>query len=329
MRDAKSEAVEREAMNEVEHAHQSRAASLPAGRAICYSGYREGQSPDLKRYPSRAQVLEDLRLLEPHFDLLRLYDCGPHARMVLEVIESEGLRFRVLLGAWLGAEMNNFGCPWGGTYDEAALEANTLENDSEAARLVEIANAHPHTVFAVAVGNEAAVDWTDHYVPPERLVALVKRVRAAIRQPVTFCENYVPWPHRLRELAAEVDFISVHTYPVWEYKHVHEALEFTRANFDSVAKAFPGKPVVITEAGWATSANGRGIPPHHVSEELQQLYLRDLLGWAEREGVLCFVFEAFDEPWKGSEDPNEPEKHWGLYTVDRQPKQAMRAWPPS
>ena len=32
----------------------------------------------------------------------------------------------------------------------------------------------------------------------------------------------------------------------------------------------------------------------------------------------------FDEPWKGSDDPNEPEKHWGLYTVDRQPKRAMQ-----
>ena len=32
------------------------------------------------------------------------------------------------------------------------------------------------------------------------------------------------------------------------------------------------------------------------------------------------MFEAFDEPWKGSPDPNEPEKHWGLYTEQRKPK---------
>ena len=36
-----------------------------------------------------------------------------------------------------------------------------------------------------------------------------------------------------------------------------------------------------------------------------------------------FVFEAFDEPWKGSADPLEPEKHWGLFTVERQPKLAV------
>jgi hypothetical protein len=35
------------------------------------------------------------------------------------------------------------------------------------------------------------------------------------------------------------------------------------------------------------------------------------------------VFEAFDESWKGSPDPLEPEKHWGLFTVDRKPKLVM------
>ena len=36
------------------------------------------------------------------------------------------------------------------------------------------------------------------------------------------------------------------------------------------------------------------------------------------------MFEAFDEPWKGSPDPLEPEKHWGLFTVERVPKQVMQ-----
>ena len=48
------------------------------------------------------------------------------------------------------------------------------------------------------------------------------------------------------------------------------------------------------------------------------------MAWSAEEQVLTFVFEAFDEPWKGSSDPMEPEKHWGLFTVDRTPKLAMR-----
>lgn len=300
---------------------------LPRGRAICYSGYREGQSPDQRIYPSHAEILQDLLILQPHWKLLRLYDCSPHAERVLDVIEREGLDFQVMLGAYLGAEMNNFGCPWGATFSEAQLEANVTENDAEVQRLIALASRHADRVFSVAVGNEATVDWTDHFVPVARMIELVRRVKAAVPQPVTFCENYVPWQHKLRDLVAEVDFISLHTYPVWEYKHVHEALDYTRENFDSVARLYPGKPVVITEAGWATNSNGRGIEPHHTSQDLQAIYLRDLMAWTDSQGILCFVFEAFDEPWKGSNDPMEPEKHWGLYTVDRQPKDVMGDWP--
>jgi hypothetical protein len=49
------------------------------------------------------------------------------------------------------------------------------------------------------------------------------------------------------------------------------------------------------------------------------------MDWSAEAGLMVFVFEAFDEPWKGSPDPLEPEKHWGLFTVDRQPKQVMQS----
>ena len=54
-----------------------------------------------------------------------------------------------------------------------------------------------------------------------------------------------------------------------------------------------------------------------------------------RKGILAFalghfsdaeeVFEAFDEDWKGNpSDPLGAEKHWGLFTVNRQPNQIMK-----
>ena len=299
---------------------------LPHGRAICYSGYRHGQSPDSKIYPSLDEIREDLAILAPHWPLLRLYDCSAHAERVLEVIRRDGLPFKVMLGAYLGPEMNNFGCPWGATCSEEQLEASIAANELEVGRLIELANANPDVVFSVAVGNEATVDWTDHFVPVHRMIEHVRRVKQQVKQPVTFCENYVPWQHKLRDLVTELDFISLHTYPVWEYKHVHEALAYTRDNYDSVACLYPDKPVIITEAGWCTNSNGRGMNAEHAVQELQAVYLRDLMDWTDEAGILCFVFEAFDEPWKGSPDPLEPEKHWGLYTVDRQPKLAMTDW---
>ncbi len=299
--------------------------TLPSGNAICYSGYRHGQSPHDKVYPSLDEIREDLQILQRHWKLLRLYDCSLHAERVLQVIHEDGLDFQVMLGAYLGAEMNNFGCPWGGTFSEEQLEASRLENLAELDRLVALANRYGDIVFSVAVGNEATVDWTDHFVPVHRMIDYVRSVKSAVQQPVTFCENYVPWQHKLRDLVAELDFISLHTYPVWEYKQIHEALDYTKDNLASVARLYPDKPIVITEAGWCTNSNGRGMHAEHAVQELQAIYYQDLMDWTREAGILCFVFEAFDEPWKGSADPLEPEKHWGLFTVDRKPKLVMQS----
>jgi exo-beta-1,3-glucanase (GH17 family) len=299
--------------------------TLPAGNAICYSGYRLGQSPIERIYPSLAQIREDLLILQKNWRLLRLYDCSVHAERVLEVIRTERLDFKVMLGAYLAAEMNNSGCPWGGTYAEDVLEDNLAENGAELERLIGLARRYEDIVFSVAVGNEATVDWTDHFVPVPQMIEYARRVKRGTVQPVTFCENYVPWQNRLRELVAELDFISVHTYPVWEYKHIHEAVDYSRDNYEGIVRLYPGKPVVITEAGWSTSSNGRGIQPHNSSQELQEIYYADLMQWSAADRILTFVFEAFDEPWKGSPDPLEPEKHWGLFTADRRPKRVMQS----
>ena len=296
---------------------------LPQGNAICYSGYREGQSPDSRVYPSLEQIREDLHLLKRHWQLLRLYDCSPHGQRVLQVIREDRLPFQVMLGAYLGPEVSNPGCPWGGIYTEEQLAASRLENRAELDRLVALANRYDDIVFSVAAGNEATVDWTDHLVPVPQMIAYVRDVKSRIAQPVTFCENYVPWQYKLRDLVAEVDFISLHTYPLWEYKPIHEALDYTRANVASVADLYPGKPICITEAGWCTHSNGRGMPAEHAQPGWQALYYQALMDWTRQTGLLCFVFEAFDEPWKGSPDPAEPEKHWGLFTVDRRPKPVM------
>jgi exo-beta-1,3-glucanase (GH17 family) len=290
------------------------------GRAICYSGFRAGQHPG-GIYPSYDQIKEDLLILHPHWRYLRLYDCDQHGETVLEVIRKEKLDFKVMLGAYIAAEMNNFGCPWGGgVYAEKQLDTNRSRNLQQINKLIDLANQYPDIIFALSAGNEACVDWTDHYVPVDHVIEYVKLVKNGAAQPVTFCENYVPWLSKLRPLAEEVDFISIHTYPVWEYKHIHEALDYTKDNYHSVAEKYPGKPIIIAEAGWATNSNGRGIDPHNVNEKQQQIYYNDLMEWTIKAGILCFVFEAFDEPWKGSNEPLEPEKHWGLFKVDRTPK---------
>ena len=298
--------------------------ALPDANAICYSGYREGQGPHEGIFPTRRQVQQDLMILSRNWGVLRLYDSSPHAQTVLEVIREEGLPFLVMLGVDLAAEMSNPDCPWGAEFSDEVLEVNRARNRVEVQKAIALANRYDDIVFSVSAGNEASVDWTDHMVPVESLVSHVQVLRQSIGQPVTFCENYVPWTHKLEPLAAELDFISVHTYPAWEYRTIEDALDFTKQNYHSVANHYPEKSVVITEAGWTTASNGRGIEPWNASEELQARYYRELVEWTSQAGILTFVFEAFDEPWKGSPDPLEPEKHWGLFDVGRVPKLVMR-----
>ncbi|MEL6987745.1 MAG: glycosyl hydrolase family 17 protein [Bacteroidota bacterium] len=293
--------------------------------AICYSGYRAGQSPDNQIYPSYGEIKEDLMILQGRWKYLRLYDCGPHASLVLEVIRKEKLDFKLMLGAYISAEVNNPDCPWGGgVYSEDELALKRKQNLKEVKRLIHFANAYPDIIFALSVGNEATVHWTDHLVPVEKVIEYAEMVKRETKQPVSFCENYVPWLDKLAPLVEVLDFISIHTYPVWEYKTIDEAMDYTKENFYSVANKYPDKPIMITEAGWTTNSNGRGIHSHNVNETLQEVYCNELMKWSEEEGIITFLFEAFDEPWKGSGDVMEPEKHWGIFKEDRSPKKVVR-----
>jgi hypothetical protein len=65
-----------------------RAFSIELGNAICYSGYRQGQSPVEGIFPSYEEIMEDLLILAKNWKLLRLYDCSPHAELVLKATRS-------------------------------------------------------------------------------------------------------------------------------------------------------------------------------------------------------------------------------------------------
>ncbi|MGB2271957.1 MAG: glycosyl hydrolase family 17 protein [Pseudomonadales bacterium] len=296
---------------------------LPFTKAICYSGYRDGQSPETDALPSYEEVKQDLLILKGEWQSLRLYASDEHSETVLDVIHKENMSFDVMLGAYITAELSNPECPWGAEYSAEDLEKNKVHNQAEITNLINLANTYKNIVSSVSIGNEASVSWTDHLVPVDSLVNYAVRLKSSVSQPVTFCENYVPWLDKLKPLVDEIDFISIHTYPVWEYKSIQEGLAYTIDNYNAVAEAYPGVQVVITEAGWATKSNGLGIDVDKVNEVYQKQYFQQLMDWAEQEQVLIYYFEAFDENWKGSSDPLEPEKHWGLYKTDRTPKLAM------
>jgi exo-beta-1,3-glucanase (GH17 family) len=156
----------------------------------------------------------------------------------------------------------------------------------------------------------------------EAMLGYLRQVKEAIQQPVTTADNYEVWIEKGKALSEIVDFAGVHTYPLWEGRSVDQGLDYTLENLRAVREANPSLPLVIAEAGWATVAREF---PELAGEAEQVRYYEELMGWAAEKNVTTFFFEAFDEDWKGDDEPDGVEKHWGLFTIDRRPKPVMRA----
>jgi exo-beta-1,3-glucanase (GH17 family) len=301
---------------------------IGVSRAVCYSGFRTGQHPDRGDgaiNPTDEQILEDLKIISKNslFRLIRLYDSGENSESVLKIIDKNKLDIKVMLGIWLKAELSNHeSCAWlTEPIPQKILDQNKIANQEEIARGIRLVSEYPEIVVAVNVGNEALVDWNDHKVDTDTIISYVRKVRKAIQQPVTVAENYEWWAANGAALARELNFIAVHIYPVWEGKDIDDGLSYSIENIQKVRDSLPESKIVISEAGWASVASEFG---DRASEEKQQLYYNQMMSWAADNNITTFFFEAFDEDWKG--DPDNmmgAEKHWGLFTVDRNPKKVM------
>jgi len=273
------------------------------GNAISYSGFRLGQSPDTRVYPSRAEILEDLRILGRNWQLIRLYGADEFSIRVLEVIEQENINIKVMLGAWLGREPHAI-----------------AENQVQIEEAIRLANAYKDIVVAINVGNEILVDWSFHSVPEEQVIKYVQLVQTAVSVPVTVADNYAYWRDHGEKLIQVVDFVTIHTYPIWEKRNIDQGLSYTIENVEQVRAVLPaGKQLVIGEAGWATYTIGDQHVKQAGDEVKQERYYRELTEWCRQESIPLFWFEAFDEPWKGT----GTEGYWGLFTEDRKAKPVM------
>ena len=298
-------------------------------QAISYSGFREGQHPDRGDgavNPSYEETLEDLTILsrDSIFPLIRLYDSDENSEMVLRVIEENKIDIKVMLGIWLKAEISNHeGCPWlTEPIPDEKLQENKKWNLKEINTGIELANRYPNIIVAVNVGNEALIEWNDHMVVVDTVISYVKEVKQKIKQPVTVAEKFDWWVNYGRELSKVVDFAAVHVYPIWEGQDIDTALAYSIGNIQMVKDSLPDTRIVITEAGWATTATEFG---ERASEEKQLRYFNEIMNWGKENNYTIFFFEAFDEPWKG-ETGNilGAEKHWGIFFVDRTPKLVMK-----
>ena len=291
---------------------------LKYGKAICYSGYRQGQSPKTE-VPTREQIAEDLDILvRDGYQYIRMYDPNLHARRALEIIREKKLPLRCLIGIDSDPEENNPQCPFvKQEYTPEELLKNKESNDAEAEKLIELVKEFDEEIVAVSIGNENTPPWGAHTVTPKRLLEHARRFKEALHKPVTFCEGVFEWP-QLKELGDELDFISVHSYPLHYGDTVDVAVGLNRQHYQTVKDLFPDKQVLFTEVGWTTKPN-RVMAEGQACVENQKRYITELTEWLDKEQVIGFLFEAFDEPWKGS-TPEKSECNWGLYYLDRTKK---------
>lgn len=291
------------------------------GNAVSYGCYREGQAPGVKG-PTEEQILEDLKIIQPHWNLIRVYGSDADTERILKVISENNLPIRVMVGVWLENETEN--------------PDRKKENIEQVLKAIELGNKHQDIIAAINVGNESQVFWSAHRMEMKNLIKYTRYVRNNTPVPVTVADDYNFWNKpESKKVAAEVDFIVTHIYPLWNGKTLSNSIEWMNdIYFNVVKKLHDDKIIVLGEIGWATNYNrekkGDGeqgsLVKAEVSLAAQEKFLIKLDDWVETNKVTTFLFEAFDEPWKGggeSTGPNEIEKHWGVFYESREPKESF------
>ncbi|HEX7348334.1 MAG TPA: glycosyltransferase [Rhodanobacteraceae bacterium] len=256
---------------------------------FAYSPFQRYQSPLQGTFPTDAEVSSDLALLARHTHRIRVYS-------VLQYPEIPRLAMRyhldVLAGAW--------------------LDRRTENNENEINALIAQAHRWPD-IKRVEVGNEVLLR---HDMSPEKLMAYIDRVRAAVHQPVSTAEPWDIW-ERYPELVQHVDFITVHLLPYWDGVPRKDAIGDALQHYDRLKQLYPGKPIVIGEVGWPS--NGNRFEFAKPSTANQAIFLREWMQVARERHLDYYVMEAIDQPWKQAVS-GRVEAYWGVFNADRQLK---------
>ncbi|PAU57944.1 glycosyltransferase [Pseudomonas indica] len=255
-----------------------------------FSPFHLDQNPQDNRYPNDEQIRADLELLSKQTDNIRTYSVENSLADIPRLAEEFGLR--VTLGVWISPDEER--------------------NEREIAKAIELANAS-RSVVRVVVGNEALFR---REISRKKLIEYLDRVRAAVKVPVTTSEQWHIW-QQYPELAQHVDLIAAHILPYWEFIPMEDSTQFVLDRARDLKQTFPKKPLLLSEVGWPS--NGRMRGGAEASQADQAIYLRTLLNTLNSKGYNYFVVEAFDQPWKVS-DEGSVGAYWGVYNAERQPK---------
>jgi exo-beta-1,3-glucanase (GH17 family)/cellulose synthase/poly-beta-1,6-N-acetylglucosamine synthase-like glycosyltransferase len=258
-----------------------------------FSPFQRGETPERNQYPTDAEISRDLAQVARLADRIRVYTVeGPMAHIPALAAP---YHLKVTLGAWLTGKP---------AADEAQIQ-----------RLIATADANAD-VDHVVVGDETVLHDS---LSPAQVVAYINEVKQGVHVPVSTAEPWHVWLAH-PELAASVDYITVHLFPYWEGVPEAGGLADAMAKFHRVQDAYPNKHVVIGEIGWPS--NGVQRDGAVASRVNQARFMRSFLNIAAAQNLDYFAFEAFDQPWKTSVE-GRAAGYWGMFDLDRHAKWAM------
>ncbi|MFL5692910.1 MAG: glycosyl hydrolase family 17 protein [Ktedonobacteraceae bacterium] len=260
---------------------------------LAYGPAHAGQDPTVGVSPSNEEVQADMFTLASLTRYIRTYSSTGSADAIIQA--AEAAHVCVASGIELGSD------PVANAREMTAGER--LASNS--------------AVHAIIVGNEVLARGD---LSEEQLRSDIKQVRAKLARavPITMADTYAQWI-RHRDLAKDVDFITVHIYPFGQGISIDSALRFLDQAYTQVQQTFPHKRIVIGETGWPSTGPPYGAAVPSVFNQAR--YLREFINWAHAKSVQYFYFEAFDEDWKVHEAGVGT--HWGLYLQNGEVQPAL------
>jgi glucan 1,3-beta-glucosidase len=230
-------------------------------------------------------------------DCVRTYSVDHGLDRIAEIAQRHGLK--VLQGLWLSS----------------FPERNRQQIDTT----IELAKRYPDVIAAIIVGNEVLLRGEMSSLD---LASTIREVKSKVSMPVTYADVWEFWLH-YREIAGEVDFVTIHILPYWEDFPI--SADHAAAHVDAirrrVAAAFPGKEILVGEFGWPSAGRMReGALPSPVN---QARTMHDVVSLAKRESYGVNLIEAYDQPWKRQLEGTVG-GHWGLF--DAYSRMAKFTW---
>jgi exo-beta-1,3-glucanase (GH17 family) len=240
------------------------------------------------------QIEEDLAQLKPLTSCIRTYSIDHGLDKIPEIAKRHGMK--VLHGLWLSSLPDL--------------------NRRQITTTIELANKFPDVIEAIVVGNEVLL--RGEMSAPE-LARTIREVKAKVPMRVTYADVWEFWL-RYRDVAAAVDFITVHILPYWEDHPipVDQAARHVSLIRKQVVDAFPDKEIFLGEFGWPSAGRMReGALPSPVNAAR---VLQEVVAQGRRENYRVNLIEAYDQPWKRKLEGTVG-GYWGLYEAyDRKAK---------